>query len=271
MTGDDTAQTVSSSASRKVGSRDLKQLGWINSETSELLPGISITPGMRVVDIGCGNGAYIGFCARMGADVVFIDRKEDSIRALEGRMSKLSGATSMGIVSECDPIPLPDDYADVVICTEVLEHVRDPEALTREITRIGKQSSIFVLTVPESRGEYLIKDVAHPSYFEEPNHIRIFTSDDFENLVKRCGLEVDRHEYRGAFWAIFYLFKWVTSEPGEDLSDDVHPVTKLWARTWAEVLAHPDSRKIVNAMDLALPKTQIIIARKTTPADVADN
>jgi SAM-dependent methyltransferase len=258
-------------SAREIGVRDLKASGWLNVATSELLPGVKITPGMTVVDVGCGYGAYIEFCAKLGANVTFIDRDQDKVRALEARLASVAQSGVIGIVSDCDPIPLPDGRADLVICTEVLEHVKDPEAFTREMIRLGKPGATFVLTVPDARGELLIKDVAHPDYFLEPNHIRIFTREDFEDLVTRSGLEVVRHNYRGSFWAIFYLFKWVTSEPGESLFDDVHPITKLWTRAWGQVLDHPDSEKILSAMNMALPKSQIIVARKSGHADIGQN
>jgi ubiquinone/menaquinone biosynthesis C-methylase UbiE len=271
MKPDSTMDVTEHPSARDVGERDLKASGWLNAATSELLPGVSVTPGMNVLDVGCGYGAYIEFCAKMGANITFIDRDESKVKGLDSRLKNLSGAVPKGIVSDCDPVPLPDGYADLVICTEVLEHVRDPDELTRELVRLGRSDATYVLTVPDARGEHLIRDVAHPDYFKEPNHIRIFTREDFEQLVKRCGLEVVRHDFRGSFWAIFYLFKWVTSEPGEPLFEDVHPITKLWTRTWAGVLQHPDCDKMLSAMNLALPKSQIIVARKCADADVSQD
>jgi ubiquinone/menaquinone biosynthesis C-methylase UbiE len=258
-------------SAREVGIRESQQRGWHNPETSELVPGVVIEPGMTVVDIGCGYGGYIEFCARCGANVTFIDRQEQTVRALENRLSYLSEVAVRGIVSECDPVPLEDACADLVICTEVLEHVPDADDLMREIVRIGNADTMFVLTVPDARGENLIKDVAHPDYFREPNHIRVFSADDFETLVKRHGLDVVNHDYRGGFWAIFYLFKWVTSQPGEVLFEAVHPITKLWTRTWAEVLEHPDSADMVRALNTALPQSQIIVARKSAHASIGED
>ena len=264
-------QTQKPLTAQQVGTRDMRQQGWANRVTSELFPGLVVHKGMKVVDIGCGNGGYTMFCARRGAEVTFIDRQENHVRELEDKLSKEDGIVFHGMVSDCDPIPLPDGYADLVICTEVLEHVRDPEIMLSELARIARYGASLLLTVPDSRGENLIKEVVAPDYFQEPNHIRIFTAEEFEALVCRHGLEVVRHDYRGAFWAIFYLFKWVTSEPGEVLNEDVHPITKLWTRTWSEVLDHPDGSKIVENLNRALPQSQIILARKKPLADQSQN
>ena len=109
-------------AASRVGLRDRRKSGWFNPSTSELLPGLVIKPGMKVVDVGCGDGGYITFCAKHGANVTFIDRQEDRINVLEDKLSELNSIDAQGIVSECDPIPMPDCYADLVICTEVLSY-----------------------------------------------------------------------------------------------------------------------------------------------------
>lgn len=236
--------------------------GWCDENSGELVAGVAIKPGMQVVDIGCGDGGYTSFCGRMGADVTFADIQADKVEALEARMKATSSGKIQGIVSDCMPIPLPDDYADVVVSTEVLEHVHDPEAVLNELVRIGKPDATFVLTVPDARGENLVKGIAHPVYFQEPNHIQIFSSDDFQALVAKCGLETLRHEYLGAFWAIFYLLKWTTSKPGETLTENVHPTTIMWTQIWEELLKHPNGDKACDALDRLLPKCQMIVARK---------
>ncbi|MCB1706217.1 MAG: class I SAM-dependent methyltransferase [Halioglobus sp.] len=245
-----------------VGLRDRTMSGWCNDKTGEFVPGVFVKPGMNVVDIGCGDGGYVNFCAKMGANVTFVDMQENKVRALEERVKGFATGEVRGIVSECNPIPIPDGHADLVISTEVLEHVRRPQDFLSEIVRVGREDATWVLTVPDARGENLVKDIAHSAYFEEPNHIQIFSSDDFEALVRSCGLDVVRHEYLAGFWAIFYLLKWATSQPGETLTENVHPATILWTQTWQEVLNHPNGEKMRMALNNALPRCQMIIARR---------
>jgi SAM-dependent methyltransferase len=237
--------------------------GWCNDETGEFIGGVYVKPGMQVVDIGCGDGGYINFCSSRGADVTFVDIQEAKVAALEERLKQRNdGGTVKGIVSDCDPIPLENHYADLVISTEVIEHVRDPKKVLTEIVRIGKPDAYYVITVPDARGENMVLDIAPPEYFQEPNHINIFTSDEFEQLAEDCGLEVIRHEYLAGFWAIFFLLKWATSEPGENLLTNVHPATTLWTQTWHEVMQHPNGPRIRHALDNALPRGQVIVARR---------
>jgi ubiquinone/menaquinone biosynthesis C-methylase UbiE len=250
------------SSAIKTGLRDRTMSGWCNEETGEIVTDVFVKPGMNVVDIGCGDGGYANFCARMGANITFVDIQEGKVRALEERLKSIATGSVQGIVSECDPIPIPDGHADLIISTEVLEHVRNPAAFISEIVRVGSENATWVLTVPDARGENLVKNIAPQQYFEEPNHIQIFSSDDFEELVTNSGLEIVRHEYLAGFWAIFYLLKWATAMPGETLTDNVQPATILWTQTWEEVLNHPRGEQMRMALNNALPRCQVIIARR---------
>ncbi|GAB5450749.1 MAG: class I SAM-dependent methyltransferase [Halioglobus sp.] len=246
-----------------VGLRDRQMSGWCDEGTRELVTDVVIKPGMKVVDVGCGDGGYITFCARMGADVTFVDLNGAKVEALQEKLEKENnGGEIRGFVSDCNPIPIPDGHADVVMSTEVLEHVQNPEDFIKEIVRVGGPEATYVLTVPDSRGENLIRDIAHPAYFSEPNHIQIFSSEEFEELARDAGLEVIRHEYLAGFWAVFYLLKWATSLPGESLIENVQPQTTLWTQTWEEVLKHPSGNKVRAALNNALPRCQMIVARR---------
>jgi SAM-dependent methyltransferase len=250
------------SSAIKAGLLDRTMSGWCNDETGEIVTDVFVKPGMNVVDIGCGDGGYASFCAKMGANITFVDMQEAKVRALEERLKNVAAGEVEGIVSECNPIPISDGYADLVISTEVLEHVRNPAEFLSEIVRVGTQDATWVLTVPDARGENLVKNIAPPVYFEEPNHIQIFSSDDFEELVRSCGLDIVRHEYLAGFWAIFFLLKWATAMPGETLTDNVQPATILWTQTWEEVLNHPNGEKMRMALNNALPRCQVIVARR---------
>src|SRR6056297_575566 len=152
------------SSAIKVGIRDRQMSGWCNDEKGELVSDVFVKPGMNVVDVGCGDGGYVNFCAKMGANVTFVDIQEGKVHALEERLKANASGEVKGIVSDCNPIPIPDGHADLVISTEVLEHVRNPAEFLSEIVRIGSQDATWVLTVPEARGENLVKGIAPQVY-----------------------------------------------------------------------------------------------------------
>jgi len=247
-----------------VGLQDRVREGWFNGETGELARGVTIRPSHTVIDVGCGDGGFIGFCARQGAEVIFIDRDEARLAATEERIRQSPARAYRAIVSDCDPIPLDDGCGDVVICTEVLEHVADPAAFLAELVRIARPGATLLLTVPDARSETFVAATAPPSYFQEPNHIRIFSAEQFEDLVLSAGLSVESHQYMGCFWSVYWPLAWLTCEPGSPglPINNPHPITEHWTRLWAEVQRHPGGSKIRDALNTLLPKSQSIVARK---------
>ena len=78
--------------------------------------------GKRVLDVGCGVKPYYPFFAN-ASEYVGVDVKENPYADLTGAVESL---------------PVPDGSFDVVLCTQVLEHVDDPAAAVRELLRVTR-------------------------------------------------------------------------------------------------------------------------------------
>jgi len=77
--------------------------------------------GQRVLDVGCGPKPYYPFFASAAA-YVGVDVQENA---------------AADIVGSAEAIPAEDASFDVVLCTQVLEHVDDPAAAVRELHRVA--------------------------------------------------------------------------------------------------------------------------------------
>src|SRR5262245_25652984 len=97
-----------------------------NTKRANYLAGFEICSDDTVVDVGCFEGKACEFAGKLGADVIGIDIDERGIAAADERMAKVPARSYRGIVSDCNPIPLDNETASAIICTEVLEHVDDP-------------------------------------------------------------------------------------------------------------------------------------------------
>ena len=58
--------------------------------------------------------------------------------------------TQIDIISDITAIPEPDDSFDVILCSEVLEHLPDPIAALKEFSRLLKPQGMLILTAPFS-------------------------------------------------------------------------------------------------------------------------
>ena len=163
------------------------------------------------------------------------------------------------MVSNCDPIPVRDGFASVVICTEVLEHVPDPVRLMAELVRVGAPGARYLISVPDPGSEAVQRKLADESFFRVPNHLRVFGRDEFVRLLLDGGLLIENIQGYGFFWSVWWAFYWSCEAAGLGRE---HPALIHWARAWTAILESPDGPKIKAALDAVVPKSQLIIARK---------
>ena len=241
-----------------VGLDDASASGWGNIETGDLFDGFRIQPADTVVDVGCGIGSFVSFVARKGPAVVLIDMDPEKVSSALTRVRETSAREITPIVSDCAPIPLPDSMATAVICTEVLEHVPDPDVLMAELVRLGAPGARYLLSVPHSFSEGLQKKVAPDLYFQPPNHVRVFSEEAFKNLVMAHGLIIDHFQSQGFFWSVYSAMVWSC-----DVSlGTPHPALDAWAECWSALLKTKDGTRVKAALDEVAPNTQVILAHK---------
>ena len=233
--------------------------GWFHADVGELFGGFQINPEDAVLDIGCGEGTFVNFCAARGAEIFFADIDADKVATIEKMLQGSPARAIHPIVTDANPIPLADASLDKIIAMEVLEHVDDPAQFMAELFRVGKPGSQYLITVPDPLMEGVQRIIGPPSYFEKPNHIRVFGRAEFEQLVLDMGFVIERRAYYGFYWSVWWSFFWACKQ---DLSPPWHPLLENWSRTWQQLLELPDGARIKEALDATMPKSQAIVARK---------
>jgi SAM-dependent methyltransferase len=74
----------------------------------------------RVLDIGCGNKPYYPYFAAGASEYVGVDVDNPAA----------------DVVGSIEELPVEDDSFDIVLCTQVLEHVLDPDQAVSELYRV---------------------------------------------------------------------------------------------------------------------------------------
>jgi len=108
---------------------------------------LSIPKGSIILDAGAGDQHHRKNCAHliyMSQDNAGYDGKGDDKGLQTG--SYLYGA--LDIVSDITAIPKEDNSFDAILCTEVLEHVRNPELAISELARLLRPQGKLILTAP---------------------------------------------------------------------------------------------------------------------------
>lgn len=243
-----------------IGLTDMVLSGWLNNENGELFEGFRVDRSDSVLDIGCGDGGFTLFCGRRGAEIFVADIDPENVSKAVERLQQTEARAVHSVVTDANPIPLPDARMDKVVAMEVLEHVDDPAAFLAELVRVGRPGAQYLFSVPDASSERAQQGIASPAYFQKPNHIHIFERDQFAQLVRDSGLVIERHTHYGFYRTLWWLFFWASGQ--DSIDGEQHPLIKHWDKSWEALLALPQGQAVKQALDAVLPKSQIIVARK---------
>jgi SAM-dependent methyltransferase len=91
-----------------------------------------------LADIGCGDVPYYSIYKDLVVDNVCVDWGQEK-----------TGTTYLDHIADLNEgIPLDGNQFDTVLCTDVLEHIKHPDLLFSEMTRIMKDDAKMIITVP---------------------------------------------------------------------------------------------------------------------------
>lgn len=117
------------------------RLAWLKGQLR------SLPKDCRLLDAGAGEQRNKKYCEHLeyvSQDFCQYEGRGDGIALQTGKWD----TTRIDIVSDITSIPAPDSHFDVVLCTEVLEHVPDPLAAIRELARLVKPRGKIIITAP---------------------------------------------------------------------------------------------------------------------------
>lgn len=182
--------------------------------------------GGTIVDVGCGMGHLFSFvrdlCDRyIGVDIVHYPSFPASADFVEADL-------------DAGPIPLPEASAEVVVSVETIEHLENPRAFMRKLTRLATPGGWIALTTPNqlsllSKLSLAIKN-EFPAFQEAPGlypaHISPLLEIDLIRLAREMGLVdvavvySDRGRIPGTPW------RWPRCCRGRTFSDNVMMIAR---------------------------------------------
>lgn len=112
--------------------------------TKKIFDGLNLnSENINVLEVGCGGGILSEEIAKMGFNTTGIDPSEKSlntaIKHAKDNLLKIRYEKGTG-----ENIPYQDNSFDVVLCCDVLEHVRDLPKVIAEISRVLKNGGVFI-------------------------------------------------------------------------------------------------------------------------------
>ena len=129
-----------------------------------------ITPGMRVLDAGCGAGRNLAYLMRAGYEVFAVDSDPAAIEHVRARAAELAPhlPASNFRVESLEQLSFPPGFADVVISSAVLHFARTDEqftAMLRGSWNVLRDGGLFFCRLASSIGmEEQVRQVAGRRY-----------------------------------------------------------------------------------------------------------
>jgi ubiquinone/menaquinone biosynthesis C-methylase UbiE len=109
-----------------------------------------VTPGMNVLDVGCGRGEILRHCANLGANAYGVDYAEVAVKMSQDVLDKLDddvpGHGGVAL-SDAKKLPFPDNFFDRVLMFDVVEHLHPWELhlALLEVKRVLKPNGMFIV------------------------------------------------------------------------------------------------------------------------------
>lgn len=104
---------------------------------------MSSRPGERILEVGCGGGHVLQLFR--DAKLTGVDVSGEMLAKAEKNLRGYDATLLKGNIAE---LGLESDSFDGIVCTEVLEHVMDPEAILEQIQRLVRPGGRVVITFP---------------------------------------------------------------------------------------------------------------------------
>lgn len=166
----------------------------------------------KVIDVGCGNGRHLkslGF-KLTDAEIIGIDQSVLEITKLNEEFSASSCKNHniyRFINGDIRQMEVPDNSQDLVVCSEVLEHVPNFETVLEECYRILKPGSVMLVSVPTYFPESLCWKYSK-KYMQTPGgHIRIFKKNFLKERFKALNLKLFKQHREHALHSIYWILR----------------------------------------------------------------
>jgi 2-polyprenyl-3-methyl-5-hydroxy-6-metoxy-1,4-benzoquinol methylase len=160
-----------------------------------VLAALDARPGEKVLDLGCGSGAYTRELVRLGAKVTATEIAPTPLALAKRNLAELAEPVDFRL-EDAQALDLPDGAFDRVLLTEVIEHVPQPERAVAEAARVLRPGGVLVVSTPSRFSPmnlaYDLKRRVRRYGFNE--HLHELTPGSFRRLVGEH-LDVERLEY----------------------------------------------------------------------------
>jgi len=170
-----------------------KRADYFTSARRDFVAVLAADKNARILELGCGNGATGALALQDGkcGTYVGIEMFEPMAREAE----KVLSAVHIGDVQSMK-LPYEPASFDVLICSEVLEHLMDPDAVLADLAKLVKPGGMVLASSPNISHWRIIAGLVGGRFeytdwgVMDRTHLRWFTPRSFRELFEGAGFEI---------------------------------------------------------------------------------
>lgn len=136
---------------------------------------------MNILDAGCGTGINLRYLLDYG-DAYGLDISNEALK-----FSRIRGLSSL-ICGSVDRLPLTNEFFDLVVALDVIEHIQEDLTAIRELNRVLRPGGSLIVTVPAFQFLWSNHDLA-------VHHKRRYTRSELRDILGLGGFIVERATY----------------------------------------------------------------------------
>jgi SAM-dependent methyltransferase len=141
----------------------------------------------RTLDIGCGSGLITKVLAEASAEVVAVDVSDQAIAVSRAALGEATNVRLM-VADVFQPRDAIGDWRgsfDLVVLSEVLEHIPDDEGALGTVWELLGEKGQLLLTVPGDPKLWNVED-------ERAGHVRRYTREELRRKLQKNGFQILR-------------------------------------------------------------------------------
>lgn len=173
-----------------------------------------------MLDVGCGEGRHIfGImqdyplmkCIGLDMDNESLEKAEEDYEYFKS----ISEAGAQFLKGSAYSLPFPDESIDLIVCSEVLEHLHEYNDAVKEIHRVLKPGGKFYASVPATWPEKICWKLSKEYQNQPGGHLRIFSQSGLISEIKESGFKFlsseKFHSIHSPYWWLRCFF-WNTQD-----------------------------------------------------------
>lgn len=189
-----TIKTISA-AERFASNYETKAPSYFDRARVDFVFRMPADPTASVLEIGCGTGATGALALKRGRASRYV-----GVELFEGAAASAREVLSEVIVGDVETLEFDWQPAsfDVLVMSEVLEHLREPWAVLEKVRRFIRPGGLVLASSPNVSHWRVIRELAAGRFqladqgVFDRTHMRWFTPESFAGMFERAGFTVDR-------------------------------------------------------------------------------